>query len=350
MTINAKTTWLALAVTLISLSGPRWVSADNIIRQTMLSSGTQYDLVTSSDNGTNTAFLPMNEGGASFELYAYGSAWDTNLYFLDRKVLGHYLPKGTIEIQTGDAYQQWFNPQAPPRTRADKPYQLAISVSGLTSDPEAPRAAREVLYTHVGQNYDTTYTPNGNAEYTVASYYMFNQEPSFSPVYTSLTPMAPTKAMGIEKFTLSSLTDETVTESSILDEEYLVVWPVSAATIGGLADGMTIRDSLPNIVVNYQDLYPLSYTYVQIYKGPQSLGTTGNYFGSSVRWHNTSVPQNEVISIENWESMIPEDGDYTLEVVTLTPFDDWQAERLAYVTFSVNRKVKVNGQVVTSEK
>ena len=34
----------------------------------------------------------------------------------------------------------------------------------------------------------------------------------------------------------------------------------------------------------------------------------------------------------------------------LTPFDDWEPERLAFVTFDVNRKVSVNGQVTTSEK
>lgn len=341
--------WLAILALLLG-TNTYTEAADNIIRQKVLNYGLQYDIVTTDNSGNGIAKLPMQAGGSSFELFAHGSAWDTNVYFLDRKVIGHYLPVGTIQIQTGDSYHDWFNPQAPPRTRADKPYQLAISVSGLTADPTAPRAAREVLYTHVGQNYDSTFTPNGHDEYIVSSFYMFNQQPNFSPVYTSLTPMAPTKAMGIEKFTLSSLTDQTVKESSILDEDYLIVWPVSEAIIEGIQPGMTIRDSLPNIVVRYKDLYPLSYTYIQIYQGPATLGASGSFFGSSIRWHNTVVPQNEIVSIENWENMIPDDGQYTLEVVTLTPFDNWTAESLKTVTFNVNRKVKVNGQVVTSEK
>lgn len=324
--------------------------AENIIRQTMLNSGLQYDLVTSDDEGSSIAFLPMAEGGSSFELYAYGSAWDNNLYFLDRKVVGHYLPQASIEITTGDAFHDWFNSDQPPRTRADKPYTLAISVSGLLADPEVPRAAQEVLYTHLGQNYEDTYTPNGNSEYIISSYYMGNQDPSFTPIYTSLTPMAPTKAMGIETFTISSLTDETVTESSILANEMLIVWPVSEAEVRGISDGDVIRDSLPNLIGKYEDLYPLSYTYMQIYPGPAELGKVGTVFGSSVRWHNTIVPQNEVVGIENWENMIPQDGQYTIEIITITPFDNWTPERLDYVTFTVNRKVTVNGQVITSEK
>lgn len=337
-------------IALLALLATSDLRGENIIRQTMLDSGLQYQLITSQDQGSDTAFLPMNAGGSSFELYAYGSAWDTNLYFLDRKVVGHYLPTATIDIQTQDWYHDWFDASQPPRTRADKPYTLAISVSGLTADPTAPRAAQEVLYTHLGQNYEEDYVPGDNVEYILASYYMGNQSPNFTPVYTLLTPMAPTKAMGIETFTISSLTDETVTESSILANEMLVVWPVSEASIAGIEEGETIRDSLPNIVARYVDLYPLSWTYMQIYPGEEALGTVGEVFGGSIRWHNTIVPQNEVVGIENWEDMIPNDGTYTVEVLTLTPFDNWAPERLAHLTFSVNRKVTVNGQVITSEK
>lgn len=345
---SAKLLAFAFLAALLPMTG--YSQSQNIIRQTNLHNGLQYDIVTTVNSGSGTAFMPMQQGGASFELYAYGSAWDTNLYFLDRKVIGHYLPKATIQVNTGDPYSDFFTPGQPPRTRADKPYTLAIKVEGLTTDPEAPAAAKKVLYSHVGQNYNGTYTPAGNAEYVLSSYYLGNQSPNFTPVYTQLTPMAPTKAMGIETFTISSLTDETVPESSILAEEMILVWPVTEAAIEGMEDNYSIRDSLPNLVVTYRDLYPLSYTYVHIYPGAPALGQAGPIFPGSVRWHNTLVPQNEIVSIENWEEMIPTDGQYTIEVVTMTPFDNWQPERLAYKTFNVNRKVTVNGQVITSEK
>ena len=325
-------------------------SAENIIRQTQLASGMQYDPVTDDDEGYAYTFLPIEDGGAAYDLFARGSAWDTTLYHLDTKIVGHFMPQATIEVITGDWFHEWVNPELPPRTRADQPYRLAISVSGLVTDPDASAAAQQVLYTHLGQNYDTSYVPGTNAEYTISSFYLGNSAPSFTPVYTSLTPMAPTKAMGIETFTVSSLADATIPDVAILDEAILVVWPISEATIEGVASGEELRDALPALSIHYTDLYPLSLTYVQIYAGAPALGTVGTTVDSTVRWHNTTVPQNELISIENWEDIVPIDGQYTLEVLTIAPFDNWQPERLEYITFDVNRRVNINVQAVTSEK
>ncbi len=324
--------------------------SENIIRQIQLSTGLQYDFVTTEGNGSAVSHLPVIPGGVSYELFAKGSAWDTNVYFLDRKVVGFYLPQGDIQIISEDQSHLDLGENAVQRTRADRPYSLAITVSGLTpDDSDAPDAARQVLYTHTGHNFDTTYTPNGNDEYIISSFYMGNSNPELTPVYTQLTPMAPTKAMGVERFTLSTLTDETVTESSILDEEMILVWPVSEAAITGIEPGYEIRDSLPKLLVYYQDLYPLSLTYVQIYAGGEALGTVGTVLPGSLRWHNTTVPQSEVISIENWEDYIPNEGVYTMEVLSVTPFHSWQPERLAHVSFTVNRKLRINGQLITSE-
>ncbi len=330
---------------------PSDARSENIVRQTQLSSGVQYDFITGNDQGTAQSSLPIEEGGASYELFARGSAWDTNLYFLDRKIVGFYLPKSEIILETEDQTHEWAGANGVRRTRADRPFSVAIRVWGLTpNDPEAPDAAKKTLYTHTAQNYDDTYTPNGNAEYTLASYYMGNSNPEITPVYTQLTPASPTKAMGIERFTVSTLKDETVRQTSIVDEKMLIVWPISEAFIEGMEPGAKIRDNLPKIIVRYKDLYPASLSYMQIYKGPENLGTVGTLIPSTQRWHNTTVPQNEVISLENWENLIPEDGTYTLEILSCTPFDNWQPERLSSVTFSVNRKIKLNGQVTTSEK
>ena len=326
-------------------------SAENIIRQTQLTSGLQYDQITNDDDGNAITYLPIEAGGASYDLFARGSAWDTTLYYLDTKIVGHYMPDASIQIITSDWFHQWINPGLPPRTRADQPYQLAISVSGLIAgDPTASAAAQQVLYTHVGQNYNTSYVPGTNAEYTIASFYMGNSSPSFTPIYTSLTPMAPTKAMGVETFTVSSLADASIPDVAILDEAVLVVWPISEATVEGVADGEELRDALPALTIRYKDLYPLSLTYVQVYAGAPALGTVGTTIDSTVRWHNTTVPQDEIISIENWEDIVPLDGQYTIEVLSVTPFDNWEPERLKYFTFDVNRRVNINAQSITSEK
>ncbi len=344
---NLTTAAIAFAMVSVSIS----VQAENIIRQTQLSSGLQYDQVTDNDSGTAITHLPIEEGGASYELFARGSAWDENLYFLDSKIVGHYMPEASIEITTDDWINQWFNGNAVPRTRADQPYRLAIRVSGLLEDdPDAPAATKQVLYTHVGQNFNASYVPGTNGEYTLASFLLGNSEPSYTPIYTSLTPMAPTKAMGVETFTVSSLSDEEIPAEAILAEEMVMVWPISEAFIQGVQDDMVIRDSLPDIVVNYKDLYPLSMTYMQIYEGPPVLGTVGQEIPSTNRFHNTTVPQNEIIAIENWETLVPRDGIYTIEVLSVTPFDGWQPERLSYVSFEIDRHVNINSQTVTSEK
>lgn len=324
--------------------------SENLIRQKQLEGGLQYDYVTDHDSGSSMSQLPVVPGGVSYELFSRGSAWDNNLYFLDRKVVGFYLPRAEIRLFSEDTTNWWLGGSGIQSTRADRPFSLAIRVWGLTpDDPEAPAAAKQVLYTHTGKNYDQTYTPNGNTDYTIASFLMGNANPMLTPVYTQLTPMAPTKSMGLERFTVSTLVDETVKESSIIADKMLIVWPVSEASIEGVTPGMQIRDSLPKILTSYRDLYPISLTYMQIYKGAESLGTVGTLIPTSLRWHNTIVPQNEIISLENWEELIPDDGTYTIEVLSITPFDSWRPERLAKVSFSVNRKLNLNGQVITSE-
>ena len=322
--------------------------AENIIRQTLLDSGLVYDYFTDADSGNTISYHPLTGGGACYELFARGTAWDTNLYFLDKKVVGFYLPQGSIQVLTEDAWTHLTT--GIPTTRADKPFTLAIQVSGLTTDPTAPLAARQVLYTRVGQNFTDSYVPGPNAEYTLTSLHMGNASPSYTPIYTALTPMAPTKSMGIERFTLSSLPDETIPASSILSEARVLVWPVSEAFFHGIDSSTMIRDNLPRFSIQYKDLYPVSLTYARIYQGPSALGAAGTVIPGSTRWHWATVPQNEAITVENWEDLIPQDGIYTVEVLSMTPFDDWATERLASVTFTVNRKVTIRGQVTTMEK
>ncbi|MFT5469143.1 MAG: hypothetical protein ACI8UO_004258 [Verrucomicrobiales bacterium] len=339
---------LALSVLAVLFASASPARAENIIRQTLLDSGIVYDLFTDLDSGNAISNHPLSGGGACYELFARGTAWDTNLYFLDKKVVGFYLPQGAIQVHSEDLWTQATT--GIPTTRADKPFTLSITISGLTDDHSAPHSARHVLYTRVGQNFTESYVPEGNPEYTIASFHMDNAAPNFTPVYTLLTPMAPTKAMGIERFTLSSLPDETIPAASILDEARVLVWPVSEASFEGIADGTTIRDNLPRFSVIYKDLYPVSLTYAKIYPGSPVLGAGGTTINGSIRWHWATVPQNEVITVDNWENLIPEDGIYTIEVLHMTPFDNWATERLSTVTFDVNRKITVRGQVTTMEK
>ena len=57
-----------------------------------------------------------------------------------------------------------------------------------------------------------------------------------------------------------------------------------------------------------------------------------------------SVPQNEVLQVKDLDSVIREDGSWTIEVITVTPFG---TERLQHLTIAVDRTIRVNGTLNT---
>jgi hypothetical protein len=127
------------------------------------------------------------------------------------------------------------------------------------------------------------------------------------------------------------------------------VWPIADVEILGLDENAKITRSLPNLTINLTDLYPDSTTSVQIYKGNQALGTEGAQIEGSRISFNSIVPQNAQILVRNWDSYAVDDGVYTVEVITLTPFDNRAPERLAWLTFSVDRTISMKGSATTSE-
>ena len=50
--------------------------------------------------------------------------------------------------------------------------------------------------------------------------------------------------------------------------------------------------------------------------------------------------------VADWDNVVKEDGNYTLEVITITPFG---ADRLSYRSFEVERTIRLNGAVTSVE-
>jgi hypothetical protein len=117
-------------------------------------------------------------------------------------------------------------------------------------------------------------------------------------------------------------------------------WPVADASISGVSQGQLVRYQAPEIVLTLNDLYPDSSTYAQVYKGPQALGTQGTVVPGSSVVINDKVPHDRTLVLKGWDSAIDDNGLWTMEIVTDTPFG---VERLAHVTFEVDRTIKVNG-------
>jgi hypothetical protein len=63
---------------------------------------------------------------------------------------------------------------------------------------------------------------------------------------------------------------------------------------------------------------------------------------------NDSVPQNKILTLKDsdYNSVFDADGLWTMELLTKTPFG---IDRLAYVSFSLDRTMKVNGSFTTIE-
>jgi len=64
---------------------------------------------------------------------------------------------------------------------------------------------------------------------------------------------------------------------------------------------------------------------------------------------STNVPQSLSVSIDDLSNYASEDGTYTLEVITHTPFFGRAAERLYHITFEVDRVITSRGQISTME-
>jgi len=312
------------------------------VRQLQMPDEAEWD-VDVEQTGTQQSPLAINPNGARFELWTL-KADPLTSYLLDTTYVNSYIPVAEINIRTEDPYD------VIPRTRADRPFDVDVTVTGLSADPDAPDAAKSVKLLHhvqaypgnsVGDDIDrsdaTLYSQGSLAD---------NDTHTLNYTVTAIPGADRSKVRGEERFSVFSLEDFQAPESQ-LDSEFVQIWPVPDATVAGLAAGEVITETLPNVTVTINDLYPDSYTYVQIYSGPQVLGTEGTIIPGASYLLDRSTPRNRKrLRIRNWENLVPEDGEWTIEVITITPFG---ADRLSHVSFTADRTIEVRGSVTSLE-
>lgn len=313
----------------------------HFIRQIQLPDELEWD-VDVSQTGSQQSALPINPNGARFELWTVKTSPLTS-YLLDTTYVNSYIPVAEVEITSEDPYE------VIPRTRADRPFTVTITVNGLTSDVTAPAAAQSVrLLRHV-QSYGPGGTgvgiDRGNATLYSQGSLNHNGEHVLDYPVTSIPGSPRTKVRGEERFSIFSLADYQAPESQ-LDSEFIQIWPVAESDIEGLSSGEKIKGIAPEVTIDLEDLYPDSWTYAQVYPGTQVLGTEGTLVPGSSLLIDGALPRDEQVVLQNWDNVISDDGTYTLEVITVTPFG---ADRLAHITFEVERTIKVNGIVTSIE-
>lgn len=304
-----------------------------------------------SPTGEALSPLAIDPGGARFELWTVKASPLTS-YLLDTRYVGTFVPITQVVIRSQDPYGPI------PRTRADKPFYVDISIEGLLTDPGAPEAAKKVNFLHHVQSYGASGTGDG-LDRTQATLLTQNEMieaiPATSPstltyVITSLPGSNALKKRGEERFSFWSLDDKQGDDYHVppsqLASQFIQIWPVADGSLAGITPNQMIRFSLPNVTITLNDLYPESHTYVQVYKGAPALGTVGKIVSGSSKQIHGSTPESHVLVLSGYDSVFDEggDGQWTMELVTETPFG---AERLSHVTFNLDRTIEMNGTVTT---
>ena len=112
------------------------------VRQIQMPGDVEWD-ASVAQQGSQLSPLAINPNGARFELWTV-KASPLKSYLVDTTYVQSYVPVANVSITSEDPYS------VIPRTRADRPFQVQISLTGLSSDPTSPNAAKSVkLLRHV---------------------------------------------------------------------------------------------------------------------------------------------------------------------------------------------------------
>ncbi len=313
----------------------------NFIRQVQYPGGVQWDASVAA-SGEQLSALAIDPGGARFELWTVKSS-PLQSYLLSSNYVGTYIPIAEVAIRSEDGSS------AIQRTRADRPFYVDIVISGLLSGATDPEPSKSVKFLRHVQSYGVDGTGVGidrtQATLLTQSSIATNGTQNLTFAINSVPGTDRTKVRGEERFSIYSLADYQAPESQIASK-FIQIWPIADGSISGITADQLIRYAVPQVTLTFNDLYPYSTTYAQVYKGNAVIGTTGTIVPGSALVINDSVPVNRVLVLTKYDAVFDSDGRWTMEIVTVTPFG---IDRLAYVSFDVDRTLKANGTFTTIE-
>lgn len=316
----------------------------NFIRQVQFPGGISYDASVAA-SGSELSQLAIDPGGARFELWTVHST-TLERFLLSSTYVSSFIPVATVVIRSED------DTAVIPRTRADRPFSVDVTLIGLLpSGNDIPEAATKVKFLRHVQSYGVGGTGVGidrtQATLLTQTEIKQNGTQTLSFTITSVPGADRAKLRGEERFSVFSLEDNRETykvAASQIDSQYIQIWPVADGSITGISQNQVIRYQLPQITLTVNDLYPSSTTYAQVYKGDAQLGVSGTIIPGSAVTIKDSIPQNRVLMLNDYGNVFDSDGVWTMELLTVTPFG---TDRLSYVTFNLDRTMKVNGSFVT---
>lgn len=311
----------------------------NFIRQKQAPTGVVWDMPVAAA-GEQLSALAINPGGAQFELWTVNSI-GPQAYLLDTRYVGAYVPVADIAIRSEDPYD------VIPRTRADRPFFVDVTVNGLLSGATDPEASKKIKFLRHVQSYGTAGTGYGidrtQAALLSQTFIEANGTSTMTFAINAIPGANRAKVRGEERFSAFSLADYQAPESQ-LGSQFIQIWPVADGAIAGIVDSQEIRFRMPPLSITLNDLYPNSHTYAQVYKGAPQLGRVGAIIPGSSLIINDTLPQSRVLTVAEYDNILGDDGQWTMELITSTPFG---LDRLAFVTFNLDRTLQMNGTVTT---
>lgn len=269
---------------------------------------------------------PIDRGVSAFKLWGYRLSTGEN-WLLDSKVATGHLPTATLTLHSEDTV-----PYPYLRTRADRPFSIEITTSGIETGEQWPVSSKGVKFTsHVRANY-----PPSGGETLVGESTISTNGTQTSTVLHSIPAADSSKATGEQRISIYTQEDpESGVVPEILASQTIQIWPVAEATITGISEGQTIGPQVPNLTLNLKNAYPTSTTWAQVYLGSPRGGATGTFVPGSAWVVSMSEPSNLIMQVSNYGSVFDTDGPWTLEILTQTPFG---VDRVTAVSFHVQGK------------
>lgn len=339
--------WIAVAALLVWTAGLRG-QGSNFIRQVHQATGLQWDVAVDA-SGSRQSPLPILPGGSRFELWTVESN-PMKSYLLDVKFVDVALPKSNIRIVTEDPCTTIV------RTRADRPFSVVVTTSGLLSGLGIPlNGGLVVIYRHV-QAYGSgekilglnlgglNFNPDQGILVSVGTI-SGNGSHTLNYPITAIPGPDRAKVKGEERFSILTLPN-LGNPAAPLAMRFVQIWPVADGTIEGIEEGARLEGALPDLTLTAHDLYPDSQMYAQIYPGELRNGVEGVVLEGSGVIINHQVPQNRQLRLSQWDDVITGNGRWTVELLTSTPFG---IDRLDHVTFEAIRELKVRGTINSAE-
>jgi hypothetical protein len=320
----------------------------NFIRQVQIQAGVpeanwvEWDLQNIAATGESLSPLAINPGGARFELWTVKGTTPPVNYLLDSRYVGTYVPIAQVAITSLDPYTTI------PRTRADHPFVVNVTVSGLLAGAGDPEASKSVTLLQHMQSYGTAGTGVGldRTQATLLGQQSLIQNGTTTLTFTtnSIPGTNRAKVRGEQRYSVFSIADYQAPASQ-LASQFVQIWPVADGSITGVTNNQLVRFQMPTLTFTVNDVYPGSSVYAQAYKGAPALNTVGTVIpGSAKNYHSQTIPVNHLESVSNFGTVFDEDGQWTIELLTETPFG---LERLHHVTFMLDRTIQMNGSVNT---